>query len=68
MTVLLTPTEDDLRRERVGLLETVHLTEAELRARAEAFLLSADEARVVRRLVQIDYLLGADADMSPDGS
>ena len=60
MTTVLTPTVDDLRRERESLVDSLRLAEDELRTRAEDFLLSAEETRVLRRLDQIDYLLGED--------
>ncbi|MEP9381121.1 hypothetical protein [Nocardioides sp. KR10-350] len=60
MTVVLEPTVEDLDRERAELLDEIRFTEAELRDRAASYRLTTDEARVLRRLDEIAYLLGDD--------
>jgi len=61
MTVaILRPTEADLVSERERLLDALSLGEAELRGRAADYLLTAEEARALRRLDEIDFLLGDD--------
>lgn len=59
-TTVLKPSVEDLNREREGLLARVRMAEAELRDRAEEFLLTPEEARVLRRLDEIGFLLGED--------
>lgn len=61
MTVVLEPSVDDLVRERDELVGALRSDEQELRARAAEYRLTVDEARVLRRLDEIDYLLGTDA-------
>ena len=60
METVLRPTVDELERERQGILEGLPMDEADLRLRAESFLLTREEARALRRLDQISYLLGED--------
>jgi hypothetical protein len=61
MTVaILRPTEADLVSERERVLDTLSMGEADLRARADEYLLTAEEARVLRRIDEIDFLLGDD--------
>jgi hypothetical protein len=60
MSTLLTPSVDDLTAERERILSDLHMPEGELRARAEDFLLTTGEARALRRLGEIDFLLGDD--------
>ena len=65
MDALLTPTVADLEGERREILDGLVLDEADLRSRAEAYLITPDEARALRRLDQIAYLLGGVPDLSP---
>lgn len=58
MTTVLMPTVEALEAERSALMTTSPFDEAELRRRAAIFMLTPDEARIVRRLDEIDYLLG----------
>lgn len=60
MTVVLEPTVADLRAERAELVADIPAGEQDLRARAADYRLSVDEARILRRLDEIDYLLGSD--------
>lgn len=59
-TTVRTPSVEELTTERQTLLEAVHVPEAELRARAADYLVTREEARIVRRLDTIDYLLGSE--------
>jgi hypothetical protein len=58
MAPLLMPTVEGLEAERAALLENAAHDEATLLNLGERFQLSQDEARVYRRIVEIDYLLG----------
>lgn len=58
--VLLEPSVTELELERARLLEKSRFTEDELRERASAYRLTPDESRLLRRLGEIDFLLGAD--------
>ncbi|MSW69077.1 MAG: hypothetical protein F2829_03385 [Actinobacteria bacterium] len=58
MTSVLLPTEYDLRVQREELLAAMPFDEAELVARGDEGLLTPEEARVLRRLAEIHYLLG----------
>jgi hypothetical protein len=60
MTTVLMPTVKGLEAERTELLRSSPLDETELRRRAAVFMLTPDEARTVRRLDEIDFLLGQD--------
>jgi hypothetical protein len=60
MSPVLTPTVKSLEDERTELLAALRLTEDELRERAADFLLTPTEARALRRLDEIDFLLGDD--------
>lgn len=60
MDTVLRPTVDELERERKVILDGLPMDEADLRLRAESFLLTREEARALRRLDQISYLLGED--------
>ncbi|MDC5696443.1 hypothetical protein OO014_04175 [Intrasporangium calvum] len=60
MATLLTPTVPELESERARLLAETPRGEEDLRARAEDFLLTHEEARLLRRLDEIDFLLGRD--------
>lgn len=58
MTTMLTPSAEDLTRERRELLSTARLSEHELRERSAHYLVTPEEAQILRRLDQIAYLLG----------
>jgi hypothetical protein len=60
MTVVLEPTVDDLVRERAELVAEIRSGESELRERAADYRLTVEESRILRRLDEIDYLLGED--------
>lgn len=60
MTVVLEPTVDDLVRERAELVAEIRSDESDLRERAADYRLTVDESRILRRLDEIDYLLGED--------
>jgi hypothetical protein len=60
MTTVLLPTVEALQAERSALVSQSHLGEAELRRRAEIFMLTPEEARLLRRLEEIDFLLELD--------
>lgn len=59
-TSVLRPTIDELQDERARLLRDAPFTEDELRERAADFLLTPAEARILRRLDEIAFLLGDD--------
>lgn len=58
MAPLLMPTVAELEAERAELLKRASLPEEALMERGEKFKLAADDARIFRRVVEIDYLLG----------
>ncbi|GAB3757902.1 hypothetical protein GCM10027599_24550 [Yimella radicis] len=58
MTIVLEPSVDDLELEREHLLKASPFTAQELHERAAACSLTPSEARVLRRLEEIRYLLG----------
>lgn len=60
MAAVLTPSVTELEDERNRLLASQAASEDELRRRAEAYMVTPEEARVLRRLDQIAYLLGED--------
>lgn len=60
MTVTLERSTDELVRERSAVLADVSATEEELRERATEWRLTAAEARALRRLEAIDFLLSRD--------
>jgi hypothetical protein len=60
MTVVLEPTVDDLVRERTELVAGIRSDERDLRERAADYRVTVDESRILRRLDEIDYLLGED--------
>lgn len=60
VNVVLKPSVRDLETERRSLLDESRLTEDELRERAESYRVTPDEVRLLRRLDEIDYLLGED--------
>lgn len=60
MTVVLEPTVDALMRERAELVAEIRSDERDLRERASDYRLTVDESRILRRLDEIDYLLGDD--------
>lgn len=57
MTVVLEPTVSELEAEREGLLDRSPFSERDLRERASSYSLTPDEARLLRRLEEIGYLL-----------
>lgn len=59
-TAVLKPTVDDLQGERDRLIADLAFSEMELRERAQDFLVTPAESRVLRRLDEIDFLLGDD--------
>lgn len=58
MAPLLMPTVEDLESERAALLERASVSESDLMERGEHFKLATEDARIFRRIVEIDYLLG----------
>lgn len=58
MAPLLMPTIEGLEAERAALLERTSHNEDALVELGERFQLPEDEARIYRRIVEIDYLLG----------
>lgn len=58
MTVVLEPTVDELEDERGRLLDGSPFSESELLQRAASYSLTPDEARLLRRLEEIRFLLG----------
>ena len=58
MAPLLLPTIEGLEAERAALLENTSHNEDALIDLGERFQLPEDEARIYRRIVEIDYLLG----------
>lgn len=58
MTLVLEPTVDELTREREELASNIPGGEDFLRERAVDYRITPDEARILRRLDQIDFLLG----------
>jgi hypothetical protein len=58
--LVLEPTVKELTTERDQLAASVPGGEDALRARAVDYRLTSNEARVLRRLDQIDFLLGDD--------
>jgi len=60
MTVVLEPTVGDLVCERAALVAEIRSDESDLRERAADYRLTVDESRILRRLDEIDYLLGED--------
>lgn len=59
-TAVLKPTLADLNSERDRLLDSLPFSEDELRERGSDFLLTPLEARILRRLDEIAFLLGDD--------
>lgn len=58
MAPLLMPTVEDLEKERAELLVSSSYDEETLLERGERFKLASEDARIFRRIVEIDYLLG----------
>ena len=58
MAPLLMPTVEGLEAERAALLESTSHDEDALIELGDRFQLPEDEARIYRRIVEIDYLLG----------
>ncbi|MGW4375833.1 hypothetical protein ACWEJ7_19440 [Streptomyces albidoflavus] len=60
MQTMIRRTREDLVEQRARLLAEVHMTDDELRSRAEVYALSARELSVWHTIEGIDYLLAGD--------
>lgn len=58
MAGVLTPSLDELKARRKGLVAETKMSERELRRRAENYQLGPREADLLREIDEIDYLLG----------
>lgn len=57
MSAVIHPTVESLEAERTALVAEARFTERELQERAERHLLTPPEARILRRLEEIRWLL-----------
>jgi hypothetical protein len=60
MPTVIHRTREELLEQRARLLEEVHMSDAELRERAETYSLSLDELDVWHTIEGLDYLLAGD--------
>jgi hypothetical protein len=61
MTPVLKPTVKQLRDRRAKLLDSIRLSEEDLRERARRHELTSEEYYALETLEEIDYLLGSDS-------
>jgi hypothetical protein len=61
MTTVLKPTVKQLRDRRAKLLDSIRLSEEDLRERARRHELTSEEYYALETLEEIDYLLGSDS-------
>jgi hypothetical protein len=61
MSTVLKPTVKQLRDRRAKLLDSIRLSEEDLRERARRHELTSEEYYALETLEEIDYLLGSDS-------
>jgi hypothetical protein len=61
VTTVLRPTVKQLRDRRAKVLDSIRLSEEDLRERATRHELTTDEYYALESLEEIDYLLGSDS-------
>jgi hypothetical protein len=61
MTAVLKPTVKQLRDRRAKLLDSIRLSEEDLRERGRRHELTSEEYYALETLEEIDYLLGSDS-------